>query len=74
MKYALTAIQVLLWLFVDVVLFFYYFKWNQFMNKPTWNGFLKTKIGIVRRANNGEKHFNQYSNKYKAAISKSQNA
>ncbi len=39
------------------------------MYKPTWNGFIKQKNGIVRRANNAERYIPQYKNKYVAAFS-----
>lgn len=69
MKHLITLIQVILWISIDILLFVYYFKWNQFMNKPTWNGFIKQKNGIVRRANNAEKNIVKSKNKYIVAFS-----
>ena len=68
MKYLITLIQVSFWLVVDLLLFVYYLRWNQYMYKPTWNGFLRQNNGIVRRANNAERHKTQYKNKYMAAF------
>lgn len=69
MKKLTTLIQVLFWFLLDLLLLIYYLKWNKYMYEQTWNGFLKDKNGIVRRAYNSEKHIIQYKNKYVAALS-----
>jgi hypothetical protein len=69
MKHLVTLIQVLIWFFIDIFLMIYYLRWNQFMYKPNWNGFIKEKNGIVRRASNCENYKTQYENKYMAAFS-----
>lgn len=68
MKHLITLIQVIFWIIADILLFMYHFKWNMYMYRPTWNGFIKQDNGIVRRANNSEKFKIKYKNKYKTAI------
>lgn len=69
MKHLVTAIQVLFWILIDIVLLIYFFEWGMYLQYPG-HAFKKNKNGILSHVSNFDRHHGvkHIENKYKAAF------